>query len=45
MTKGTTVKVFGKKLATVVKLSTNGKRVLLTGEHVGWTGVRNVTTV
>lgn len=42
MTVGTKVKVFGKRLATVVALSSNGKRVLLAGDYNGWQKLDNV---
>lgn len=42
MTLGTKVVVFGKKAATVVALSGNGKRVQVTGEYTGWTRLDNV---
>jgi hypothetical protein len=45
MTAGTKVKVFGKKVATVVKLSSNGKRALVTGEYNGWTRLDNLKAV
>lgn len=45
MTVGTKVKVFGKKLATVMALSSNGKRALVAGEHNGWTNLSNLAAV
>lgn len=45
ITVGTKVKVFGKRLATVVAVSANGNRFLVTGEYDGWTNAKNVAAV
>jgi hypothetical protein len=42
---GKVVKVFGSRVATVVAVSSNGKRVEVAGDYSGWTNVSNVKVV